>query len=117
MGVRNNLVSATIANAASLSGAVFLGSGTLIRIQMPTGWTAASLTFQVSEDGVTYQNHYDDAGNEVTLTVAASRSVQVTPDSLQGALYLKVRSGTSGSAVNQGAERVLTLVATKFEGK
>lgn len=114
MGIRNNLIAATIANGASLSGAVFLGSGTLIRIQMPAAWTAAVLSFQTSDDGVTYQDHYDDANNEINIAVAASRSIQVSPDILQGALWIKVRSGLTAAAVNQAAARVLTLVATKF---
>jgi hypothetical protein len=100
---------ATIANGASLSGAVDLTAGVLVGIQMPT-WTAAVLTFQGSADDTTYTNVYTDGGSEFTVQTASDRFVQVDPVDFVGIRYLKVRSGTSGSAVNQGAERVLTLV-------
>ena len=38
---------------------------------------ATSITFQVSADGVTWQNLYTDAGTEVAATVAASRNVSL----------------------------------------
>lgn len=106
--------SATIANATSLSAAVDLNGGILVAIQMPAAWTAAGLTFQGSYDGTTFYNVYDDAGNELTLTTAAQRYLVFDGDvarNLRGIRHIKVRSGTSGAAVNQGAERVLRLVA------
>lgn len=100
---------ATIASGASLSGAATCSTGRLARIDMPAAWTAASLTFQVSNDGVTYNNLYDASGNEYTVTTAASRGVVVPLVDFLGASFLKIRSGTSGSPVTQGADRVLTL--------
>lgn len=101
----------TIANAASLSGAVNLAGMDLTRIKLPAAWTAASLTFQVSEDGSTFQDLYDTSG-EVTLTTpGTSRSVQVDPNNFAGIQWIKVRSGTSGTPVNQGGARSITLVA------
>lgn len=103
-------VTVTIANAQSLSGAIDLEKLGLQAIDMPDAWTAASLTFQVSEDGVTFLNLYDNSG-EVTITTAASRRVILPKDIFSlGFRYLKVRSGTAGAAVNQAAERVLTLI-------
>jgi len=102
---------ATIANGASLSGAVDLTAYRLFAIVMPASWTAASLTFQVSPDGTNYADLYDDTGSEVTFTAAASRVIQNTnPGRWLGFRYIKVRSGTSGSAVNQAAARTLTIV-------
>jgi hypothetical protein len=108
----------TIASGASLSGAAHIGfalsgggsRGTLVGIQMPSAWTAASLTFQASNDGTTFTNLYDAAGNEVSVTTDASRWIALDPADFAGITHLKVRSGTSGTAVNQGADRVLTLI-------
>lgn len=100
----------TIANGASLSGAVDLGSTRLIGIVMPAAWTAANLTFQAAVDGVTYSNLYDDLGNEYTVTASTSRHILIAPDDYIGIQFLKVRSGTSGAAVVQAAARVITLV-------
>ena len=64
----------TIAATASLSDAARLPNGhEVVGITMPAAWTAANLTFQASPDGSTFYNLYDDEGNEVTVTAAASR--------------------------------------------
>lgn len=104
---------ATIASAASLSGEVDLAGYRNFAIQMPATWTAANLTFQVATaSGGTFQDLYDDFGNEVTVTAAASRGIAL--DGMAGALaawrYLKIRSGTTGTPVNQAAERSLVVV-------
>ena len=67
---------ATIAAGAALSGPCALGALTLVGISMPAVWTAAPLTFQVSPDGgTTWQELYDGAGNEITVTAAAGQFV------------------------------------------
>jgi hypothetical protein len=102
-------LTATIANGESLSGAVDLGGRKLVAIDMPAAWTAASLTFQASPDGVTYDDLYD-GGTERALTVAASRYLAQNIGDWVGVRWLKIRSGTSGTPVNQGGARTLTLV-------
>lgn len=103
----------TIANGASLSSEVDLGGYALTAIQMPTAWTAASLTFQAATaSGGTFQDVYDDLGNEITVQAAASRCIGI--DAVAGALaplrFIKIRSGTSATPVNQGADRTLILI-------
>lgn len=107
----------TIANGAALSGAIDIRGLRLSSIQMPTGWTAAAITFQGALDGddsavgATFQDMYDGGGTEVSITTAASRTiVKLTVGfDLAGVRWLKVRSGTTGSPVNQGAARNLIL--------
>lgn len=101
---------ASIANGASLSAAVSLETGRLFALQMPASWTTANLTFQASHDGTTYADMYDEEGTEVTVTAAASRVIVLEPARWLGIRCLKVRSGTSGSPVNQGAAREITLL-------
>ena len=75
---------------------------------MPFAWTAADLTFQVSTDnGVTYQNVYEEDGSEYVVTADASRFIAIA--NLPRVDAVKVRSGTSGTAVNQVSARTLTL--------
>lgn len=109
-GSKPTSVPVTIANGASLAAFVDLDTKTLVGIHMPAAWDTANLTFQVSEDGVTYDNLYDSAGIEKTITVAASRYISVTPAEWVGVRFLKVRSGTSGTAVNQTAARTIQLI-------
>lgn len=101
---------ATVANGNSLSAAVDFGTAVLVGIQTPAAIdSATSLTFQVSYDGTTFANFYDSTGNEVTLTVSTSRSVQVSYIDFVGVRAIKLRLGTSGSPVTATADRVFTL--------
>lgn len=111
MGIETSTDIATIANGASLSAAVHLHANRLFAIQMPASWTAANLTFQGSFDGTTYADLYDDTGTEVTVTAAASRFILLsTPAMFFGLQRIKVRSGTTGSPVNQGGAREVELI-------
>lgn len=105
--------SATIANGESLSSAVDLDNGKFVGIIMPAAWTAAAITLAVSDDGVTYYPLFDDGGNEVTITVAAGEAISSTTSGLLHLAYwnfVKFRSGTSGTPVNQGAARTIKIV-------
>lgn len=106
-------VTATIANAASLSGEVDLEGQAVQAIQMPAAWTAANLTFTASAaSGGTFDPVHDDGGTEVTVTAAAARTIglDAVARELDGLRFIKVRSGTAGVPVAQGAERILTLI-------
>lgn len=104
-------LAATILSGASLTDAIDLGDARLSRIAMPATWTTANLSFQVSYDGVTYNNLFDSSGVEVTVTAAAARAISLhTLFALfQDVRWLKIRSGTSAAPVNQGADRALQL--------
>lgn len=97
-----NSQTVTIANGQSLSGAISLGGGLLAAVAMPSGWTAAALSFQASDDGDTYRDVHNDDGAEYTVITAASRHVAIDPSKFSGAQWIKVRSGTAGTPVNQG---------------
>lgn len=103
---------ATIAPGASLSGPVATGVDTLVGISMPAAWTAAALTFQVSPDGgTTWQELYDGAGNEISITAAAGQFIQMTSYLWRGMNMFQVRSGTAAAPVAQSAGAVITLIA------
>lgn len=96
----------------SISPEVDIEGYMLAGIHMPAAWDAANLTFQAAPvTGGTFQNIYDDAGIELTMIAAVSRSIAL--DLLAGVLapwrFLKIRSGTSGIPVNQASARIVTL--------
>ena len=101
-----------IASGQSLGPAISLDSVRLAAIQMPAAWTAANLTFQGSVDGTNFFDVFDGvaAGAEVTVGAAASRYIILNPDVFSQFSSVKIRSGTSGAAVAQGAARTLQLV-------
>ena len=104
-------VSATIAAGGSLSGEVTLPLGYyLAALVMPSAWTAADLTFQISADNATFADFYDNAGVEITVPAAASRAIMLDSDTWRAVRFLKVRSGTSATPVNQSSSRTITLI-------
>lgn len=105
------VVTAVIPNGATgLSGEIWLNGFLLSAIQMPSTWVTANLTLQGSLDGVNFANVYDKSGNEVVLTAAASRLIQLnSSEFVHGYVKLKIRSGTAASPVNQTADRSLLL--------
>jgi hypothetical protein len=109
---------ATIANGASLSGAVELGDATVVALVLPGTWTAANLTLQASLDGSTFVDVYKNNGaTELEITAAASRYALLNMSDiagLRGAQSIKVRSGTSGSPVTQGGARSIGVVLLPY---
>lgn len=111
MSISDGHAIATIAESASLSGAVNLQGQRLAAIIMPSAWTTANLTFQAAENnGGTFNDMYDSSGTEITVTAGASRFIRLSVSDWLGVRSLKVRSGTTGSAVNQAAAREIILV-------
>jgi hypothetical protein len=117
MGIVNNsqILTATIPINTAISGVVVLGAFSVLIIEMPAGWDAADMTFQVSSDNSTWRDYYANAAGVLTeykLTgPAASKAYAMPPADFAAAQYLKVRSGTSASPVNQTAARTINLVA------
>lgn len=115
---RVDSIAVTVSSGGSLSAAVNLGGRAPVAVLMSAGWDSASLTFQASMDGTTYGDVWapDVSGTqaEVAHAVAAGRFVALDANAFAGARFLKLRSGTSGSAVNQTADRVLTLITREF---
>jgi len=110
VGSLANLPTVTIANGASLSGVVDLAQQNTIGLSIPSAWTAASITFAVSVDNVTFNPLYYQ-GVEFTLSEAgASRQITIDPTALLPWRYVKVRSGTNSTPVNQGQSAIITLL-------
>lgn len=105
----------TIANGASLSGAIDLGSSSLACILMPAAWTAAGLSFAVSTSlAGTYVPLWNALGGEYLVPSAsavASQHIILPVVDFLGIQFIKVRSGTNAAAVNQGAARNLILIS------
>ena len=115
--VRNTVI-ATIANGAAVSDHVNLEGSVLVGIRMPAVWDAANLTFQVSMDDVTYLDAYSSAGAEHVITAAASRHIWLDPSAFASYRWLIVRSGTTGTPVDQttGADPRLIELITRGIG-
>ena len=112
------VIQASIANGESQSGAIPIGGRTYVAITVSPQWTAAALTFLASnEEGGTFLPVYKEDGTELTI---ASANVVVSRNIGLGALmqylspfkFIKLRSGTAATPVNQAAARPF-LIHTK----
>ena len=103
----------TIASGQSLGNAIDLEGAEVFALHMPAAWTTANLTLQAAAtSGGTYQDVYDDLGSEVVITAVAARAIAVDANALKlaGLQFIKLRSGTTGTPVAQGADRTITVV-------
>ncbi len=100
-----------IASGASLSAGMNLNGRILCGIIIPAaGWTAAGLTFQASVAGTIYGDVWNKLGEVSYTLTAAGAHINLEFNDFIPWRYIKVRSGTSGAAVNQAADRTLILV-------
>lgn len=106
----------------ALSGGIDLGANSLVAIEVPSTWAGgAVITFQAKGAGINdeesdpedWNDVYDDAGTEVSVTVASNRVVvigTVTKAAIGAVRYLRIRSGTAAAPVNQNPARNLRLL-------
>jgi hypothetical protein len=87
----------------SLSDAIDCSAGELVRLTMPGAWTdAAPLTFQISTDGVFYNDLFTLDGHELTLPVVVpGAAVLVSHDVGRAIAFIRFRSGTRAAPVPQ----------------
>lgn len=108
------LASVTIADGASLSDALALGDYRgVATVRIPASWSTGVVSFAVSHDGTTYVPLYDRDG-EVTFPAASSVGFTIDPTLFLGWAFVKVRSGTAGSAANQTGAKVVGLSLREF---
>lgn len=109
-------VPVTIANGTALSSEVNVNGLRIVGIQMPAAWTAAAITIQalISQSGETptFGEVVDASGTAISLATPTAATYMALPDTLalRALGRIKIRSGTSGVPVNQGAQRDFFLV-------
>jgi hypothetical protein len=91
----------------SLSDGLNCTGGTIVRITMPLLWTGANLSFQISTDGVDYNDLFLSNGGEIVIPVVPGTAVVLNQfgDYFNAFDYIKMRSGTRLWPVRQEARR------------
>ena len=101
----------TIPSGDDISDAVDIGSKELVGISMPDGWTEASITFAATVDDTNFLSLNDAAGSEVAVLLPlADKHIALSFAGIKGLSKIRLRSGTVSTPVNQGADRVITLI-------
>lgn len=112
------ITTVTIASGAALSDVIDLSDRTLVGIQMPTAWTAADLAFRAatSSAGTPVPLFRGSDTARYQIKAAASRHFVLSPLDFAGARWIQLESvDTGGNAVNQGADRTITLLYRKVQ--
>ena len=102
---------ATIASGAALSNEIDIEGTHYLALSISSGWTAAGITFQAAAfSSGTFQDIYDNAGTEVSITAASSRCVEINKTAILPLRYIKLRSGTTTLPVNQTVTRTINIL-------
>jgi hypothetical protein len=110
MAVLRPIVTFIIPAGQVLSAGVDCTEGYLGRIQMPSTWTSANLSFQISHDSVQYFDLLDNNGKEALMAVIAgtARMIREEPWS-SGIGWWKLRSGSRAYPIVQQADRTFMV--------
>ncbi len=103
------VLSVNIASGSALSDSIHCGDAIPQAFYIPT-IDSAKLTFQASVDGSTWYECNDSTNSTITEPTTSGDIYLTAPDGLEGANYLKIRTGTSGSPTNQSSDRTITVV-------
>lgn len=107
------VATATIASGASQSDVIDTQGHTSFMLLMPSAWTTAHITFLVSDSPTgTFLKAMSQNGTELDISVAAggAYALETASPQLCIARYIKLRSGTASSPVNQAAERTIKVI-------
>jgi hypothetical protein len=112
MGLIHSTATATItvATSTTVSAPIYVGAKIPISLQMPAAFTGVAITFQGSQDNVTYQQVLS-GGNAYSEVVAAGKNVALDGNVLAAYPYLKLVSGSA-----EGADRAI-VVFTRRPGR
>jgi hypothetical protein len=91
-----------------LSSVADIGGDTLVGLVLPSNYTTAAITFQVSTDNSTFVPLYNSSGQvSIANTEAvASRAISLDPADWYGWRYVKVATGTAQTT----DDKTITLV-------
>lgn len=106
-------VTATIASGASVSDVIDLSTTALLGFVAPAAWTTAALNIEVSVDGANWAPAVLGADNTAVSSwsaVVAGNAYAADPVAMLPFRYVRFRSGTNATPVNQGAARAFVVI-------
>ena len=111
-----NNVAVSISAGQALSAKADLGNYPLLSVEIPSTWTAAGLSFQRSWDGgLTWNEVLNAAGAPYAVASVSPQalgcSIALDPALLGG--WIKIRSGSLASPVNQANAVTLKVLARR----
>ena len=102
-------LTANIAAGQALSNAIDCSAGAPVFLHMPSDWTPARLSFQVSADGTNFNDLFDAEAHELTVNVLPATSVRIDATLWAPITQVKLRSGARNTPVPQQADRAVII--------
>ena len=97
-------------NAVDLAGRPLPYPLTLWGMLLPSGWTAADVTFQGTVDNTNWKDLYNANGGQIGVTGVPDKIIVLPPAVFSAISSFKIRSGTNETPVAQGANRDIYLL-------
>lgn len=94
------------------SAVLALADDFIVGLIAPDAWTPAVVSVIVSPQGDNYYDLFDATGREIVFNVTPGTFLSLDPDTLLGAAYLKLRSGTRANPIAQEITRRFQVVGT-----
>lgn len=104
--------STTILSGTSVTTTIDLSEQSLLGFTIPSAWTTAALSIEVSTNGSEWCTPYDSSGSKVGVidTPSVNSAYGVDIPSFLAWRFIRFRSGVLSAAVNQAADRVIKYV-------
>lgn len=108
----------TILVGESLSDSIDCTGGQIVRITVPPEYTEPDtplMTFQVSSDGVMFNDMVDEDGKQIAITARANTSIVIDKSWTRAVGFLKLRSGTIANPSPQVKDDCKFAIAVRTE--
>jgi hypothetical protein len=91
----------TIKAGESLSDSLDCSAGEIVRITVPQEYTVGNLTFQVSTDGVFFNDLFNSSGEEIMIAAKPNTGIVIHERWVRSIAHIKFRSGSRDHPVVQ----------------
>jgi hypothetical protein len=111
----------TIREGESLSDGADCSEGTIVRITVPQEYNDGdmpnAMSFQVSSDGESYNDLYDDQGKEITIVARPNQGIVIDRAWARTVAFIKLRSGTADKPTKQKEDCKLAIAVSTPEDR
>lgn len=99
----------TIGSGQTVSDTVTLNGFGMVGLIMPSTLTSTAMSFNGSQDGTNFSPLYNTSGTLLSITVAASRIILLSPGDFVGINYLQLVAGTA-----EGSTRTIQVISRSW---
>jgi hypothetical protein len=112
-----SMIPVTVSAGQALSASGNLTANVLEAILLPSDLDGddsgrINISFQISDDNVTFFDLFDYQGREMLRSAVAGCALDVDASVTQAVMYIKIRFGSRDWPITQAADRVIKLIVS-----